>query len=164
MRGQRMSQPQPCPPGADPGGDWWTRPATSTNVSSVWNPRETMLPRALQRPGPCPCPSPHTPGPEQVRNCLGMDSGCQGPRLCRTQWGRGRHWGAAPAPSLRPRQSLAPVEKQVQVDPAPPTDHQLGGDQPRGVLRAPRPPVGMLSGSSACMFWACLRERLNGGV
>ena len=35
------------------------------------------------------------------------------------------------------------------MDPAPPTDHQSGGDQPRVMLRAPRPPVGTLSGSSA---------------
>ena len=108
VRGQRMSQPQPCPPGADPGGDWWTRPATSTNVSSIWNPQETMLPRALQRPGPCPCPSPHTPGPEWVRNCLGM--GLRVPRAPPLQnpVGKGETLGGCPHPLPEASPKLGP--------------------------------------------------------
>lgn len=101
-----MSQPQPCPPGADPGGDWCTRPATSTNVSSVWNPRETTLPRALQRPGPCPCRSPHTPGPERVRNCLGM--GLRVPRALQNPVGKGETLGGCPHPLPEASPKLGP--------------------------------------------------------
>lgn len=80
----------------------------------------------------------------------------KGPASTEPSWGRGRHWGAALAPSMRPfTRAWAQPSRWPQLrsrsrrTPPHPLTTSAGETDHRAALRAPRPPVGTLSGSSA---------------